>query len=235
MTDFPRDCRDCPVWKQSLFSNIDADTIAWLTQRKKTVERHKKEILFSQGQAVAGIYCHLRGLAKVVQNDDNGNVRFSRLVLPGDSSGHRSLFIETNYKGTASVVSDTLQSCYIPKDDILHLLATNPSFAKNLVVRISRELTRSEEETLSVKEKSVRSRLAKLLVELCEADAEKINDGQFLILSAITKVEFAGFLSVANETMIRLMSDLKNEGLISFEGKKIVVNDLDKLKAIATE
>jgi CRP-like cAMP-binding protein len=232
--DFPKDCRNCPVWKKSLFKDFSSDLIQWVTERKKTVTLNKKEILFSQGQDVDGIFCHLSGLAKVVQKDADGNIRFSRLVLPGDTSGHRSLFIETQYKGTADVLSDTLQACYIPKADILYLLSNNASFAKNLVIKISSELIRSEEEQISVKEKTVRGRLAQLLWELCDAHSDQINDRQFLIKSEITKVDIASFLAVANETIIRLMSEMKSEDLIGYEGKKIVVNDLEKLKKIAS-
>ena len=232
--DFPKDCRDCPVWKKSLFRDFKPDLIQWVTERKKTVTLNKKEILFSQGQDVEGIFCHLNGLAKVVQKDSDGNIRFSRLVLPGDTSGHRSLFIETQYKGTADVLSDTLQACYIPKADILFLLSNNASFAKNLVIKISSELIRSEEEQISVKEKTVRSRLAQLLCELCDAHSDKINDSQFLIKSEITKVDIASFLAVANETIIRLMSEMKSEDLIGYEGKKIVINDIEQLKKIAS-
>lgn len=232
--DFPKDCRNCPVWKKSLFRDFSSDLIQWVTERKKTVTLNKKEILFSQGQDVDGIFCHLSGLAKVVQKDADGNIRFSRLVLPGDTSGHRSLFIETQYKGTADVLSDTLQACYIPKADILYLLSNNASFAKNLVIKISSELIRSEEEQISVKEKTVRGRLAQLLCELCDAHSDQINDRQFLIKSEITKVDIASFLAVANETIIRLMSEMKSEDLIGYEGKKIVVNDLEQLKKIAS-
>ena len=232
--DFPKDCRNCPVWKKSLFRDFSSDLIQWVTERKKTVTLNKKEILFSQGQDVDGIFCHLSGLAKVVQKDADGNIRFSRLVLPGDTSGHRSLFIETQYKGTADVLSDTLQACYIPKADILYLLSNNASFAKNLVIKISSELIRSEEEQISVKEKTVRSRLAQLLCELCDAHSDPINDRQFLIKSEITKVDIASFLAVANETIIRLMSEMKSEDLIGYEGKKIVINDLKQLKKIAS-
>lgn len=232
--DFPKDCRDCPVWKKSLFRDFKPNLIQWVTERKKTVTLNKKEILFSQGQDVEGIFCHLNGLAKVVQKDSDGNIRFSRLVLPGDTSGHRSLFIETQYKGTADVLSDTLQACYIPKADILFLLSNNASFAKNLVIKISSELIRSEEEQISVKEKTVRSRLAQLLCELCDAHSDKINDSQFLIKSEITKVDIASFLAVANETIIRLMSEMKSEDLIGYEGKKIVINDIEQLKKIAS-
>lgn len=233
--DFPINCRECPVWKKSLFRDLDQELIRWVTERKQTVNLQKKDILFSQGQNVEGIYCHLSGLAKVTQKDARGNVRFSRLVLPGDTSGHRSLFIETKYKGTADVMSNSLQACYIPKTDIIYLLSNSASFARSLVIKISLELIRSEEEQISVKEKTVRGRLARLLCELCEVHGDRINNDQWLIQSEITKVDIAGFLAVANETIIRLMSDMKLEGLISYEDKKILINDLNKLKKLSRQ
>lgn len=231
---FPKDCRDCPVWKKSLFKDFDQALINWVTEKKKTVTLTKKEILFNQGQDVDGIYCHLSGLAKVVQKDQKGNIRFSRLVLPGDTSGHRSLFIEIQYKGTADVLSDRLQACYIPKSDILYLLSHNASFAKNLVIKISSELIRSEEEQISAREKTVRGRLAQLLCELCDAHSEQISSKHFMLNSEITKVEIANFLSVANETIIRLMSEMKTEGLIAYKDKKILIKDLKGLKKLSS-
>jgi len=231
--NFPKDCRKCPVWKKSLFQDFDEDQINWLTLKKKTIELKKKDILFNQGQKVEGIFCHLSGLAKVVQKDEGGNIRFSRLVLPGDTSGHRSLFIESSYKGTADVISDTLQSCYIPKNDILHLLSSHVSFAKNLVIKISSELVRSEENQILAREKNVRSRLAQMLYELYEAQSSPIENDQWVIQAEITKVDIAGFLAVANETIIRQMSEMKAEGLIGYQGKKIVIKNLEKLKSIS--
>ncbi|WP_455202826.1 Crp/Fnr family transcriptional regulator [Kaarinaea lacus] len=216
-----------------MFRDFDEDLIHWITEKKKTVKLSRKDILFSQGQDVDGIYCHLNGLAKVVQKDSEGNIRFSRLVLPGDTSGHRSLFIETQYKGTANVISDNLQACYIPKTDILYLLSNNAAFAKNLVVKISSELIRSEEEQISVREKTVRGRLAQLLCELCDTHAEQVNDNQFLIQSEITKVDIANVLSVANETIIRLMSEMKAEDLIEYQNKKMLIKDLNQLLEIS--
>jgi len=229
----PDNCRKCPVWKRSLFRDFDENLVSWVAEKKKPVNLQKKEILFKQGQNADGIYCHLSGLAKVVQKDDAGNVRFSRLVLPGDTSGHRSIFIENRYKGTTEVISDSLQACYIPKTDILHLLSSNVSFAKSLVIKISSELERTVEEQISAREKSVRDRLAQILCELHEVHAEPVNEGQWMIKSEIPKVDIASFLSVANETVIRQMSDMKSEGLIAYEGKKIVIKNIEKLKAIS--
>lgn len=232
VTNFPQNCQDCPVWKKSLFRDFDASLISWLEDRKKPYSLKKKQVLFSQGQQVHGIFCHLSGLARVVQKDDGGRVRFSRLVMPGDTSGHRSLFIETIYKGTTDVISDELQACLISREDILHLLAGNASFARNLVVKIATELQRSEEDHISVKEKTVRGRLALLLCELSRDFSEKINETQYLIKSEITKKDIASLLSVANETVIRLMSEMKSEGLISYLDKKLLVLDIERLQNI---
>ena len=182
---------------------------------------------------MTGMYCHMDGLVKVTQKDKQGNIRFSRLVMPGDTSGHRSIFVEDRYKGTAQVISDDFHACFIKKEDIMHLFTHDVSFAKNLVVKISHEVLRSEQEQIAVKESSVRSRLAQLLCQLCEEFADNINESQYLIKSAITKKELSQILSVASETMIRQMSDMKSEGLIDYQEKQILINDLSKLRKIA--
>ena len=58
--------------------------------------------------------------------------------------------------------------------------------------------------------------------------------GLYLIKSEITKVHIASCLGVANETIIRLMSEMKSEELISYDGKKIIINDLMQLKKISS-
>ena len=231
--EFPTDCQSCPVWKKSLFVDLDSDLIQWLTERKQTCTMKTKDILFNQGDEVTGMYCHMDGLVKVTQKDEIGNIRFSRLVLPGDTSGHRSIFIAQNYKGSAKVISDSFQACFIKKEDIMHLFTHNVSFARNLVVKISHEVLRSEQQQIAARERSVRCRLAKLLCQLCDEYAEQVYGSQYLIKSSITKKELSEILSVASETMIRQMSDMKAEGLISYQGKQILVNDISKLRQIA--
>lgn len=229
----PNTCNQCPIWQQSLFRDFDAELIAWLAQKKIARTFNKDDHLFTQGNAVRGLYCHFDGLAKVVQTDAAGKIGFTRLVLPGDTSGHRSLFIENTYKGTADVISKHLGACYIPKEDILHLLSTSASFAKNLVTKIAIELQRTEEDTFSIKEKTVRNRLALLIVRLCDDYAEKLDENKFVIRSEITKRDIASLLMVANETIIRLMSEMKLEGLVTYENKRMLVLDYEKIRALS--
>ena len=230
---FPKNCSQCPVFESSPFKDIDQDLIDWLANKKEIHTLDKKQQLFIQGDIVEGIFCHFDGLAKIVQKDSNENIRFTRLVLPGDTSGHRSLFIENKYKGSAVVISDKLTACFISKTDMLYLLSKNPSLAKNLIIKISGELSRSEDEVISVKERDIRSRLAYFLFNLSIEYSDLVNQSQYILKSEITKKDIANLLMVADETIIRLMSEMKNEGLISYEKKRIVINDIEKIKIIS--
>ena len=232
-TPFPENCTKCPVFATSLFKDLDQGLIGLLAEKRRVYSLDKKQQLFEQGELVEGIFCHLDGLAKVVQTDAEGKIRFTRLVLPGDTSGHRSLFIENKYKGTAIVISDALKACFISQTDMLFLLSNNASLAKNLIVKISNELNRSEDEVISVKERNVRSRLAYLLYNLSSSYSEALDSSRCILKSEITKKDIANLLMVADETVIRLMSEMRNEGIISYAEKRIVIDDLEMIKTMS--
>lgn len=225
----PVSCFKCPVWNKSLFKDFDSELVDWLAVKKNETIIKKGEILFRQGQIVEGIYCHSSGLSKVVQKDLNNKIRFSRLVFPGDTSGHRSLFIEKNYQGTQVGLSETVEVCFIPTSDILFLLTKNSSFSKNLIIKISTELNRSEEDKMATKEKTVRSRLALLIYNLALEYSEKTHENEYVIKTVITKREIAQLLLVADETVIRLMSEMVKDEIINYHGKKLVIKNLLKI------
>lgn len=225
----PINCHQCEVWSKSLFKDFDPELIKWLAERKKSREILKGDLFFTQGQEVVGIYCHYSGLSKVVQKDSKDKIRFTRLVFPGDTSGHRSLFIQNTYQGTTIALSGKVSGCFISTEDILFLLSRNSSFAKNLIAKISGELNRSEEDMMATKEKTVRGRLAQLLYNLAVEYSEKLENGDHVIKTEITKRELAKLLLVADETVIRLMSEMMKEEMIMYSDKKLIIRNLDKI------
>jgi CRP-like cAMP-binding protein len=225
-----KNCQNCPVWKKSLFKDFDENLLSHVEKIKTYSVLKKGESLFDQDSSVLGLYCHGSGLAKVIQKDlQTEKIRFTRLVYPGDTSGHRSIFIESKYKGTAQIVSEEAEVCFIPTSEVLFFLSQNPTFAQNLIIKISNELNLSEEEKLAAKERTVRGRLAQLLFTLANQYSEQLNESEFMVRSEITKREIANLLLVADETIIRLMSDMQKEGLLRYEGRSLILTDLLKM------
>jgi CRP/FNR family transcriptional regulator len=74
-------------------------------------------------------------------------------------------------------------------------------------------------------QKSVRERLAAALIILDDVySGEQIN---------LTREDLANFVGTATETLIRLLKDLKEEGVIDIHTRKLEIIDKDKLMKIA--
>lgn len=227
------DCRKCPVFRESVFQDFNKELIEHLNKEKTTRQYKKADFIFNQGKRVEGLFCHSVGLVKINQIDKNGNTRFTRLVLPSDTSGHRSLFVQEIYKGTAQVVSETATVCFVPTEMISFFLSKNVSFAKNLIARISRELHNAEENHIAKKEKTVRGRLAELLCQLARTYADEIGPNQFMLKSEITKKEIAQLLLAADETVIRIMSEMQKDNLITYVGRRLLITDFSSMEKAA--
>jgi CRP/FNR family transcriptional regulator len=85
---------------------------------------------------------------------------------------------------------------------------------------------------ISLARKQVRERLAETLLNLCRKfHPEGCLDDNVLNLS---REDLANMVGSATETIIRLLSEFREENLISIDGRKIILKDVRKLKKIAS-
>ena len=77
----------------------------------------------------------------------------------------------------------------------------------------------------------MRERLAEALLFIKETYGFEA-DGKTIDLK-ISREDLANLVGTATETAIRLLSDLKNEGVVALVGKKIEILNLSKLVKIA--
>ena len=93
-----------------------------------------------------------------------------------------------------------------------------------------KELGESNRYIRDIAQKSVKKRLAEILVMLAD-DFGLENDGTLKL--SLTREDLGNFVGTATETVIRLLSEYKNEGLVESVGRKIKLLDLERLKTIA--
>lgn len=149
------------------------------------------------------------------------------IAKPGDFLGYRALLSEEFYQATATVLEDA-KICFIPKESFFEVLQKNPVFMKKVVQAVCHEMGIMEEKLAELAHKSVRERLAANLLMLKESYGVE-GEGSVLIDLALSREDLASIVGTATETVIRLLSEFKSDGLISFEGKKIRVLEPKKL------
>jgi CRP/FNR family transcriptional regulator len=97
------------------------------------------------------------------------------------------------------------------------------------MVMLSSMLEDAENKLLSLAQKPVRERLAETLVTLHELFNK--NGGENHI--NLSRTDIANIVGTANECVIRLLYEFKEDNLIHINGRQISILDVDELKRIA--
>ena len=134
------------------------------------------------------------------------------------------MFAQDAYKVSAQTLEES-NICFIPKEDFVSLMDHNSVLRNGIIKELSTELTGQAEFITNMAQKSVRQRLAFVLFLLMDVYKEEpIN---------LSREDLANFVGTATETLIRLLKDFKEEGIISTETRKITILDVPKLLNVA--
>lgn len=220
--DLPFKCDDCPSQGKGIFCELEAKALDDVGEHKVVNNYKKGQTLFVQGNPPYGMYCVSKGNIKVTQVGEDGKESIVRIATEGDVLGHRSIFTDQYYNATATAIEDS-NVCFIDKKYILKLVQQEPSVATNLIGKLGRDLGAAEHRISSFYQKNVRERLAELLLLLKESHGTEEADGRIKLNIKLTREEMASIIGTASETLIRFMSELKQEGFIEQDGKTIYI------------
>jgi CRP-like cAMP-binding protein len=221
------DCEHCDARGKGIFCELEKLSLAQVSERKVMNAYKKGQTIFFQGNPPFGLYCVSSGKIKVSKIGNDGKESIIRIASDGDVLGHRSLFSSENYTATATVIEDA-SICFIDKKFIYQAIQDEPTVALNLIQKLSKEMGSAEARSASLSQKNVRERLAELFLMLNKSyGVQELNRTKLDI--KLTREEIASMVGTANETVIRFISEFKDEGLIEQDGKTIYILDEKKL------
>lgn len=183
-----------------------------------------------EGARPQGVYCVHRGKIKLYTLGTEGKEQIIRFVTKGDLIGYRSILSDEPISASATALEDT-HACYIPKSSFFKVIEDNPKFSLNMLQLSCHELGEAGKMITSLAQKSVKERLAEILLILRTTFGE--DDDGYLNIS-LTREEIANMVGTATESVIRLISELRKDGFIDSKGKRIKVNDGSALREIAS-
>jgi CRP-like cAMP-binding protein len=186
------------------------------------------EIIFSEGDKINGVYCVKDGICKLSKLSENGKDQIVKLNFKGDIMGQRSIIGEESSNLTATALND-MEVCFIPKSEILEDLERNPNFSLDILKQMAHDLKDSDNTIVNMAQKSVKRRLADTLLYMHSNFGV---DKDFYLNVVLSREDYANIVGTATESAKRILSQFKNEGLISTSGKQIKINNIEELKRV---
>jgi CRP/FNR family transcriptional regulator len=210
-----------------MFSDLTEEQACNISDNKNMISHRKGQILYYEGAKPLGVFCLNSGVVKVYKTASNGKEQIINLAKSGDLLAYSALLGEENHTNSAMVIEDA-KICFIPKDSFLKTLVNSGPFFRKLTKALSHEIGVMEEKLVDASQKSIRERLAYLLLQLGNTYGLDGAGYQQIDLT-LSREEIASLIGTATESVIRLLSEFKKDKLIDLKGKKIVILNRDGL------
>lgn len=217
-------CEACAVRSNSIFAHLNSEDVSNLDHHKSCQFYKKNQTIFVEGSYPRGVFCVNHGKVKIYALGDEGKEQIVHIAKAGEVIGFRAMLSGESYKLSASTLEDS-NICFVSKDDFLNMMDTLPSLRNSLIQELSKELGERAIFITNLAQKTVRERLAYSLMILSDIYGdEPIN---------LSREDLANFVGTATETLIRLLKELKEEGLIDTQTRKIFITKKEELMQLA--
>lgn len=208
-------------WK-SLWSDLPQE-MKWTFESQSTAISLKRgESVYREGDQPKGIYFLKSGLVGlVITAPASGKEHLMRFFRQGQFFGHRALFSDEGYHGSAVALEPT-ELKLVGKATIMSAIEKDPKLLRDVVTVLSKELRRCETHQVMILENQILGRIAQSLIYLKDLHPNH----------NWTRQEIANFCASTVSTVIKALAELEEMGLIEQSGRSITVLNRDGLIAL---
>jgi CRP-like cAMP-binding protein len=194
-----------------------------LAKDRKVKTYKKKTGIYMEGELPNNLYFVKSGNVKSFRTNADGKELIISLYKEGDFFGYEAILENSNYGESAMALEDS-ELTVIPRHDFLTLLHGHPEISRTFVSMLCKKIAEKEAQLLNLAYNSVRQRTAEALL--------KIHTLKEKDLVSISRDDLAKMVGTASESVIRVLSDFREEGIISIDGGKINVLHPHKLEQV---
>ncbi len=186
----------------------------------------KKAILYTEGDDATRLYYIKQGKVKAVRQNNEGKELITGLYQTGDWLGYTALLQQVDYQETIVVLEES-HILHVPKEAFMGMIEQNATVASSLLAMLAKQILNKEQQLLGLAYNSLRKRVADALV--LYAQSMPTHDSQQPITVQISREDLASMAGTATESLIRTLSDFRQEGLVDIVQGKVVITQIEKI------
>lgn len=200
-----------------------------ITEGRNINKYKKKQLIYAEGNHPSRLYYIIKGKVKAFKINDDGKELVTELFSPGDFLGHVALLEEAPYRDSAEALEPT-ELAVIPKEDFEEMVYRNKDVSHRFISLLAKNISEKENQLIGIAYNSLRKKVAVALLTLEHKYNEKDERGFEININRGSLASIAG---TATESLIRTLSDFRNEGLIEVKSSGIIILNHNKLEHLA--
>jgi CRP-like cAMP-binding protein len=188
----------------------------------------KGEILFLQGQPSSSLYSLTQGTVKICSHTPDGQERIVGMSSPGSLLVGLQSINDTRHAYTAIAVTPVL-ACKLNHRTLLENAQQRGEVALRLVQAAGAQLAHSRALMEVLGHKCAAAKVASFILLM----TSKAEQGESGFVMPFSRADMAGILGLSEETVCRLMANMKRSGAIYAPRGKMEIRDWNQLQAIS--
>lgn len=205
------------------------DALKDIGKDRRTRKLARKELLFHAGDEMRQVPYVVSGKVRTFMINSDGKEFVTGLHGDGDFLGVLGLLEHGRSQESAEAMEDT-EVALIPREDLLALLYRDRDVSIRFIRMLARDVREKEERLLELAYSSVRQRVAQALLRV---HARYASEGGSDLGVRIGRDDLAAIVGTATESLIRCLSEFKEEGLIASQGRDIRILEKQRLEKLA--
>ncbi len=206
---------------------LTAAELARFYEESNRTEFGKRDTIFKQGSRVTEVALVLSGLVKVTREMRKGKHLILRVAQPGSFVGVSSALASEIYEYSVCSM-ETTSVRTISVETLRWLMESNQRFASEINLRISAENLFNISRLSSLLSKQLPGRVADIILYFSQ---DIFYSNEFSI--PLTRQELAELAGTTKESLIRTLSEFKNDKIIDMNRNVFSINSFNILKTLS--
>lgn len=214
--------------KIKIFSDLPQDLLEVVSNLIKTRTYEKGEIIFSEGSPGEAFYFLYSGRVKASKLFPGGQEIIICTLGTGDIFAEVTLLKKDQpYPVTATALAKS-EVGFIFNKDLEELLKNNSNMALELIRLQNEKLLEAHYRIRNMGYTDVSARVISILKTMSDNFGKKTEEG-IVINFELSRQDLANIAGTTRETVSRIISGLKNQGIIGFQGKRIIIKSIEEM------
>jgi CRP/FNR family transcriptional regulator, LitR-dependent transcriptional activator len=190
----------------------------------QTLTFHRRQTLYHSGDPAQSVFRVRDGLLRITRMTPEGRILTVRHLIPGDFFGEEAFM-----DGQREEIAEALTTAQIEAIDPALI---NQQDLMSITRSLSKQMQRSMEYQYHLQTGDLRQRVARYLLTLADTPLARLDAQGRPVISATHELVAEGTAST-RESVSKIITDLRADGLIASGYRSITIVDRDELGALA--
>lgn len=219
-------CENCMVrWKN--FVHLTKTEMNEINENRYEAMFKPGEILVKQGSPTSNALFLASGIAKTYIEGCMGKNLIMNIIQPGKLIMGPGAYVNSRHSFTVSALT-RVHACFISFDIFRQIVRDNSRFAESVLEDLSLKSLTMHTRMVNLTQKKMPGRLAEVLIYFAD-EIFKSNEYEMIL----SRQELGEMTNMAKESVVRILKELEEIGVVSSDSSKIKILDKEKLIQIS--